>query len=74
MDDLPSDKYSSAFPLPELFSSPGLSKREHFAALILAGLHANEALAEEDSWGLVRISVQQADRLLEVLAAQQQAE
>jgi hypothetical protein len=46
----------------------GMSKREHYAALICAGLMANPAYADMSGYGLVDYAIDYADRLVERLA------
>ena len=63
--------HESAFPEPEFFDDklidcfPGMTKRELFAALALAGLLAADSLIDGDT---IRDSVFAADLLLETLA------
>jgi len=46
----------------------GLSKREHFAALILAGITANSAINVDTPFeDLARMAIDQADTLIELL-------
>jgi hypothetical protein len=42
----------------------GLSKREHFAVLLLAGMNANPNHAEVGSYTLCDWAIDQADRLI----------
>lgn len=46
----------------------GMSKREHFAALLLAGLYSNPIYVEESRRSLARVAIHQADLLLQQLA------
>ena len=51
----------------------GLTKREHFAALILAGMYANSAISlESPCLDMALLAITQADSLLKVLGIQQE--
>ena len=58
-----------AFPLPIGQHGPiGLTKREHFAALILAGMCSNSAISMDCPFeDMARTAINQADELLEQL-------
>lgn len=57
-----------AFPTMLPMESAGLSKREHFAALILAGLNAGPFCEGINHEQMAAIAVEQADLLLAQLA------
>ena len=52
----------------------GLTKREHFAALILAGLWSNSDVPLDLPEGaMAKMAIDEADRLIEALAIQDEA-
>lgn len=54
--------------MPDNLEPIGLSKREHFAALILAGISANSAIYIDTPFDeLARMAIDQADTLIEML-------
>ncbi len=64
----PAIGFSSAFWDNSTFVSPGLTKREYFAAMAMQGICANSSLAERSSYNsFAEWSVQQADALIEAL-------
>ena len=66
-----------AFPVPENFAEPGLTKREYFAAMAMQGIAAHpnnaiiDAVAEQEgvraSDAMARLAVLYADALLRAL-------
>lgn len=55
--------------LDALTDRPGMSKREHYASLILAGLYANPAFPDnDDNPDFVSMAVSEADRLVAKLS------
>lgn len=70
------DKNAPAFPVPYPNNFPGLSKREYFAALAMAGNMACDLTPPDDITGedidsMAKISVMAADALCKALKAKQ---
>ena len=61
----PLEEYS--FPMPESTIQRGLTKREHFAAMLLAGMMSNDSAWGSNRFDLARDAVKTADALITML-------
>lgn len=69
LGNLPAFPETSYYDESPIGQTAGLTKRELFSALILAGLHANpELLGNANGPEIILVAVQQADALVKELA------